>query len=105
LFTQEILRAASFALASAGNNNPASIAMIAITTRSSISVNPKIFDGGKTTIIIFFSPLSIHNNIDNLNSSIFKLFINKSPIISIDFEINSYPKNINQPKAGIFKLC
>jgi hypothetical protein len=42
LLMQEMLRAFSFAPANAGNNIAARIAMIAITTNSSISVKPTI---------------------------------------------------------------
>src|SRR4051812_20106452 len=42
LFTQAILLAFAFAEASAGNRSPARIAMIAITTNNSISVNPSL---------------------------------------------------------------
>src|SRR5437867_217297 len=41
LLTQAVRLAFSFALAKAGNNNPARIAMMAMTTRSSIKVNAR----------------------------------------------------------------
>src|SRR5688572_14649576 len=41
LFRQLARRARSFALPNAGNNRPARIAMIAMTTKSSISVNAR----------------------------------------------------------------
>src|SRR5258708_32893407 len=46
LFMHEIAWALIFALLNAGNNNEARIAMMAITTRSSISVKARrVFDG------------------------------------------------------------
>src|SRR5579859_3233195 len=48
LLTHEACFALAFARANAGNNNPARIAMMAMTTNSSINVNPPRRDFGDT---------------------------------------------------------
>jgi hypothetical protein len=44
LLLQELRRAASRADCTAGSNNPTSVPMMAITTRSSTSVKPRRFE-------------------------------------------------------------
>src|SRR6266498_4980569 len=60
LFVQEIFRARSFALAKAGRSKPAKMAMMAITTNNSMSVNALIVYLTKPRFISPHSLLKYH---------------------------------------------